>query len=46
MGPRARLEDDDNLQDVMGETPAAGVVRLPRASDLSGNGALLGAVQA
>jgi hypothetical protein len=32
------LEDSDNLQDVMGETLAAGVRRLPRASDLGGTG--------
>jgi hypothetical protein len=32
------LEDSDNLQDVMGETLAAGVRRLPRASDLGGSG--------
>jgi hypothetical protein len=38
MGPRARLEDGDKLQDVMAETPVAGVVRLPRASDLRGSG--------
>jgi uncharacterized protein (TIGR03118 family) len=31
------LEDSDNLQDVMGETLAAGVHRLPRANDLGGN---------
>jgi hypothetical protein len=30
------LDDSDNLQDVMGETLAAGVRRLPRASDLGG----------
>jgi hypothetical protein len=28
------LDDSDNLHDVMGETLAAGVRRLPRASDL------------
>jgi hypothetical protein len=38
MGPRARLDDSDNLQDVMGETLASCVRRLPRASDLSGSG--------
>src|SRR5262249_37673198 len=38
IGPRARLEDSDNLQDVTGETLAAGVRRLPRASELSGSG--------
>jgi hypothetical protein len=32
------LEDSDNLQDVMGETLAAGVRRLPGASDLGGSG--------
>jgi uncharacterized protein (TIGR03118 family) len=32
------LADSDNLQDVMGETLAAGVRRLPRASDLGGSG--------
>jgi hypothetical protein len=32
------LEDSDNLQDVMGETLAAGVRRLPVASDLGGSG--------
>jgi uncharacterized protein (TIGR03118 family) len=32
------LQDSNNLQDVMGETLAAGVRRLPRASDLAGIG--------
>jgi hypothetical protein len=32
------LEDSDNLQDVMGETLAAGVRRLPTPSDLGGSG--------
>jgi uncharacterized protein (TIGR03118 family) len=32
------LEDSDNLRDVMGETLAAGVRRLPSASDLGGSG--------
>jgi hypothetical protein len=32
------LERSDDLQDVMDQTPAAGVRPLPRASDLSGSG--------